>query len=364
MQTKLSMPDRGRFYRATNIEPPAAGRPLLPTRADVGGLLTVARAPALDGLLESVLRGVLFEPIEDIVARPGKRFRSRLVTLGFRLAGGDADRTCSRRRCRLAGEAVELIHAGSLVVDDIEDGSLFRRGAPALHRRYGLAIALNSGNWLYFWPVEILKKLRLTPGEDLLVGQYYYRTLLKAHYGQALDVGVAVENLAQEDIADICLAAMELKTGALIALALCLGAIMAGASRQQLARVEEFGLRLGIALQMFDDIGNIASCRDPAKRYEDLALRRPSWIWACAARGSLPEEFSDFVACVRRLPDTVALAGWLGARRLAEDAKDEARAFLANACRALEETAAESRFSADALAELRELGAKVALAYD
>ncbi len=366
MEAKLSMTDRCRFRRSAKLGTLGMedGRPVLPTRADVLGLLSVSRAAALDGVLDGVLHDVLFEPIEAFAARRGKRFRSRLVTLGFRLAGGDPDGAPHRRRCWLAGEAVELIHAGSLIVDDIEDGSLFRRGAPALHRLYGLPIALNIGNWLYFWPAEIFKRLRLTPGEELLVGQYYYRTLLKAHYGQALDLGVAVDNLQQACTADVCLAAMELKTGALIALAVCVGAILAGASRDQLAPTEEFGLRFGMALQMFDDIVNASSRRDPAKQYEDLVLRRPSWLWACAARGSSPQQFSDFVACVKRLPDTAALNAWLERHRLIESAKLQAREFLANACGILEESAADLRFSSDALQQLRDLGQKVALAYD
>jgi hypothetical protein len=53
---------------------------------------------------------------------------------------------------------VEFIHAGSLVVEDIEDGSRIRRGRVALHVRYGMPVALNAGNWLYFWPFELLKK--------------------------------------------------------------------------------------------------------------------------------------------------------------------------------------------------------------
>jgi geranylgeranyl pyrophosphate synthase len=369
MQSKLLTTDIYAFPAA--LSPPsarpqcaAAPLPILPTRADLGALVSVPRAPELGGVLEDILSDVLFQPIRDLAARPGKRFRSRLVTHGFSLLSADADRPCNRRRCRLGGEAVELIHAGSLMVDDIEDGSRFRRGAPAIHRRYGVPIALNAGNWLYFWPVELLRRLRLTPGQELLIGQYYYRTLLKAHYGQALDVGLALESIEQRHVADVCLAAMELKTGALVALALSIGAILARASGAQLARVEEFGLRLGVALQMFDDIGNLRSRRDPAKRFEDLALRRPSWVWACVAKCTSPAEFREFTSRLGRLPDAAPVAAWLESSGVVERAKREAREFLADASGVLESAAADLQFRGEAVVELHDLGRTVALAYD
>jgi hypothetical protein len=57
---------------------------------------------------------------------------------------------------------VESLHAGSLIVDDIEDDSDLRRDAATLHRIYGVPVALNAGNWLYFWPQVLLSRIPLT----------------------------------------------------------------------------------------------------------------------------------------------------------------------------------------------------------
>src|SRR5882724_12857381 len=121
-------------------------------------------------------------------------------------------------------EVVELIHAGSLVVDDIEDGSTIRRGKPALHIRYGLSTALNAGNWLYFWPFQLIRALELPNRTALSVYECYHRTLLRAHFGQAMDLGSRVDRLLQTRVPEVCLATMELKTGALMGFAMMLGA--------------------------------------------------------------------------------------------------------------------------------------------
>lgn len=76
--------------------------------------------------------------------------------------------------------------------------------------------------------------------------------------------------------------------------AMIMGGAIAGASERLLSILEEFGQELGVALQMFDDLGNVIGKCEPFKRYEDLELYRPSWVWACAANSSTPEVFEIF----------------------------------------------------------------------
>ena len=117
------------------------------------------------GAVEQILRRALLGPIEELTSIRGKRIRGQLVTFSYRLLCGDLpDTALAEKRCRLAAEAVEFIHAGSLIVDDIEDGSPVRRGRPALHLRHGMPVALNAGNWLYFWPFDLFKELARTEG--------------------------------------------------------------------------------------------------------------------------------------------------------------------------------------------------------
>jgi len=272
---------------------------------------------------------VLLKPISDLMFRKGKNIRGQLVELGFSLSRPLEDYPESVFIC---SEILEYLHAGSLVIDDIQDGSLLRRGEPTLHSKYGVPLALNTGNWLYFWPMELIRELKVDPTQKLLIYEKYQKALLRAHMGQALDVGVRIDSLSRDQIHKVCLLSLELKTGALTSLALSLGAIIGGASDDQLSCIEKFGVDYGIALQMFDDTGNFIGRRDPSKRWEDLYLRRPSWVWACLTVSRDEDLLSSFTHAVNRLPDILALESWIVAHpEFADSCLAQARERLQSA---------------------------------
>lgn len=219
----------------------------------------------------------LLGPLSDFLARPGKEFRARLVRLGWQLSG---------RNVAPPPElplVIEALHSGSLIVDDIEDQSTRRRGGPALHCQYGVARALNAGNFLYFWALELLSRLGLPPITELGLHRAFSRTLLACHQGQALDLSVNIVNLEQADVAPTVSAVTQLKTGKLCELAAHMGAIAAGASQHKGQAIAQFGSELGIGLQMLDDLSGIVSERRAHKGHEDLRSNRPTWPWAWAA---------------------------------------------------------------------------------
>ena len=314
----------------------------------------------------NILADVLMRPIAELASNPGKRIRAQLVSFSYRLLTGDRPLSyVATKRCRSCAEAIELLHAGSLIIDDIEDGSTVRRGRPAVHRLYGVPIALNAGNWLYFWPAELLKQTGLSEDDLLLVYEHYHSTLLRAHFGQALDLGTRVETLAQDAVTEVCLASMRLKTGALMGFAALLGAALADASEQLLSSIEQFGRDLGVALQMFDDLGNAIGKCEPAKRYEDLTLSRPSWLWACAAQSSSPADYRNFVAAARKLPDAAELECWMECHELVWRTRRSARAHLDLSFDVLRNrlTADHVRWAPQVLEELYALGEEIAVAY-
>jgi geranylgeranyl pyrophosphate synthase len=315
---------------------------------------------------ENVLREALMDPIRQVVSNPGKGIRARLVALAYRLLGDNA-RSCplTARKLQIAAGVLELIHIGSLIVDDIEDNSQMRRGMPAMHIRYGLPIALNAGNWLYFWPLQLVKDLDLSVETTLAAYECYHRTLLKAHFGQAMDVGAQVDRLRQEEVAEVCLASLTLKTGALTGFATVMGGLIAGARGPATAVLDAFGRELGVALQMFDDVGNLTGAREPTKRYEDLTARRPCWAWACAAMHSSPKEYARFVDAIKLLPATTALDAWIDQHELIRIGRQDAQRELDQAFVKLKRglRALELAWSKDAFEELRALGEELALAY-
>lgn len=278
------------------------------------------------------LRRALHEPLTELFARPAKHIRGRLVRLAWDLAGG---------RGVVAPELpllVELVHAGSLVVDDIEDDATERRGALALHRIHGVPVALNAGNWLYFLPFTLIERLPLSTGTQLAVHRKLSHTLLRCHEGQALDLSVRASEPRRTDVPAIVHATMAGKTGALLELAAHLGALAGGASGAPLQAISVFGRELGVALQMLDDLGSILSPARRAKGLEDVGKSRLTWPWAHLALRLTDDEFAELQDRARQiergnaLPDP--LVDDLG-RLLGQGARGEVSARLQTVFREL-----------------------------
>jgi geranylgeranyl pyrophosphate synthase len=227
----------------------------------------------------------LFRPIREMALRPGREFRGRLTHIAWELAGG-----VGTLPPELAA-VVEAYHLGSLIVDDIEDGSALRRGAPALHHLIGLPLALNAGNWLYFWPGALLSRAGLEPSIELRLRGATDRAILRCHYGQALDLSVRITELRQDEVSNVVYATTRLKTGSLMELAAELGAIAAGADAPCTQKLAELGREMGVGLQMLDDWSGIAWERRRHKGREDLVAARPSWVWAWLAERADPVSY-------------------------------------------------------------------------
>ncbi|MGZ8424668.1 MAG: polyprenyl synthetase family protein [Candidatus Binatia bacterium] len=338
--------------------------------ADVG-MFADSRLTELLGIdhsaaVASALREALLDPVAALTANPGKRLRAQVVSMTYRLFHDDrAVSFSAAKQCRDCADVIELMHAGSLIVDDIEDGSKMRRGRPALHVQFGVPLALNAGNWLYFWPFELLKDAGLAAEQMACLYERYNRTLLRAHFGQALDLGAKVPQLPQSSVAEVCLAGMTLKTGALMGFAAALGGTVAGKPQRVIESLDAFGVDLGIALQMYDDLGNVIGKCDPQKRFEDLSLSRPSWVWACAANCSDAYEYETFLSAVAELPNAKSLESWIAFHDLIPTSRASARQHLDYAFDRLKQRLCEAdlAWSSRALHELRQLGEEIAVAY-
>jgi geranylgeranyl pyrophosphate synthase len=270
-----------------------------------------------------LLKRILIEPLEEFTARPSKILRAALVHAGYDIA---VCRNAVQRQDRgtdsdlaLCANIIELLHAGSLIVDDWQDESWTRRGKPCFHRLYGASLAVTAGNLLYMWPLNLIDRLAVSPDQARLMRERYQKTMEVAHYGQALDIAVSIDELPQQDISALCRWVTRHKSGTLTALALEMGAILGGAEAQVLTSLERFGSEFGCVLQNYDDIANVLGHRETAKQFEDLLLRRPSWVWALVADHYDAVGFSEFCQAVRELPtDTRPLTAWLRDHRFAE----------------------------------------------
>lgn len=259
----------------------------------------IARGPADPLRLEELVDGVLWDaalldPVRDILSRPGKGVRGRLVRHGWCLAGGEPDAFPP-----LLGHSIELLHAGSLVIDDIEDDSQRRRGQPALHRARGVPIALNTGNWLYFLALAILGRAPVPAERRAAIYEDASVALVRCHQGQALDLSVEVSAVPRREVPALVSTVTRLKTGSLMRLAATLGARGAGADADVLEALGRFGERLGVGLQMLDDWSGVAVLARRDKGIEDIRLERVTWPWAWLAELDDELAYSDILRRAR-----------------------------------------------------------------
>ena len=251
---------------------------------------------AEDAFDAGIWDAALLDPARDILGRKGKGLRARLLECSWHLAGGDPEGPPG-----MLPVLIELLHVGSLVIDDIEDDSPMRRGEPALHRRYGLPLALNTGNWLYFLPLALLPRLGLPDELRLALYEDISAALLRCHQGQALDLSVRITSVRRSEVPALVAGTTRMKTGSLMRLGAILGARTAGGSPEQIEAVGRFGVELGIGLQMLDDWSGIGVDDRREKGIEDIRLARPTWPWAWLGEEIDELGYAELVRQVRGL---------------------------------------------------------------
>jgi len=256
--------------------------------------------PSAPELPRAVWDHALGDVARDILGRPSRQFRARMCELGWRLAGGPGEAP------EPLPALVEIVHAGSLMVDDIEDGSTLRRGGPAVHLVHGVPGTLNTGTWMYFWALDLVDRLPLEPATRERIRVAVAGALHRGHLGQALDLSVSIARMPRALIYRTVATSTMLKTGALMELAAVAGALAAGAPEQRIEALAQFGRRMGLGLQMLDDFGNLtapATDASDTKALEDLRNDRPTWPWARAAVDLDAAAFSQLQASARALAE-------------------------------------------------------------
>jgi geranylgeranyl pyrophosphate synthase len=305
----------------------------LPPETDAAGLTGYVGRPTW--VFEPrVYRAAIAGPAWDLIRRRGKSWRPFFALLMLSAFGGDAA-AFEGLFCVL----LELGHTGSLIVDDIEDGAVVRRGAPSIHRRYGVDIALNAGNALYFLPLlAIDRHPRLTARQKLRLHGIMLRHYIRAHFGQGLDIywsralrRAPFEAHLNEAPGPKILQMYAHKTASAVVAATEIAAVIAPPADVVRRRAVAFANALGVAYQIVDDVLDFdgRGCRRPGgqdltggkftyvlvRALEALppAPRRRLWaIVRSAARRGGPAARAEGIALVRR-------SGALeGARRDAE----------------------------------------------
>jgi geranylgeranyl diphosphate synthase type II len=185
----------------------------------------------------------LYEPVRYILHLGGKRIRPILTLLGCELFSEDIEKAMP------AALAIEVFHNFTLVHDDIMDKAELRRGQPTVHTKWNLPTAILSGDVMLVKAYEILMHLDEQIVHPSMI--IFNDAAKKVCEGQQLDM--EFESRDQVSINNY-IHMIGLKTGALLAASLTLGALAGSALQENALLIYDFGYRLGIAFQLQDDL--------------------------------------------------------------------------------------------------------------
>ena len=202
---------------------------------------------------------IIFEAMNYSVRAGGKRLRPMLMEETYHMFGG------SSAVIEPFMAAIEMIHTYSLVHDDLPamDNDEYRRGKKTTHAVYGEAMGILAGDALLNLAYETAAKAFDMEVTDASVARAF--TVLAKKAGVYGMVGGQVVDVESEK-SDDCPITREkldfiyrLKTGALIESSMMIGAILAGASSDEVSRVEQIAAKLGLAFQIQDDVLDVTS---------------------------------------------------------------------------------------------------------
>ena len=209
------------------------------------------------------LNKAVADPIWEFLDRGGKRWRPALFLLICEALG--------KQSARFIDFAIipEVVHNGTLMVDDLEDSSEWRRGKPCTYKLFGLDIAVNAGNAMYYLPLLPLLENRSKISFRKLAQVYavYAQEMINLSLGQAMDIAwhrglASADRISEKDYLQMC----AYKTGTLARMAAKIAAVLCDADEHTVEKLGYFAESLGIAFQMKDDVLDLTSAQFTEKK--------------------------------------------------------------------------------------------------
>lgn len=151
----------------------------------------------------------------------------------------------------------EIFHNGTLIHDDIEDNALSRRNREPVHELYGLDVAVNSANFMYFSPLHAIKEMEIEDEKKIKLYEWTVRNMINVTFGQACDIywhkhGIKISEEEYLQMASY-------KTGGVDRFSLTLAGIAAGVDEEKMGHINVFGQKVGAAFQTHDDVLDIVA---------------------------------------------------------------------------------------------------------
>jgi len=289
----------------------------------------------IDGRIQEILSKpnpqTLYEPMRYILRAGGKRLRPILLLLSCKAVGGDPT------KCLDAAVAVEMLHNFTLIHDDVMDQDDTRRGQETIHKKWDVNVAILSGDGLVALSYRYLMSCNHPRIAE--IGRNFSDALLELCEGQALDK--EFENRWDVTLDDY-FTMIRKKTAVLIALCTQIGAIFGNGAPEQIQNLHAYGLNMGMAFQIQDDLLDIvADEKTLGKDWgSDIVQRKKTFLLIHALEAGTPADAKAIHtifnqknithADVRRVQEIFERTGTLkAAQKLVQKHVDTAREHLA-----------------------------------
>ena len=192
-------------------------------------------------ICENLSTSYLQEIIGYFFKIPGKKLRPTLALLSAGIINNKLPDSTNHQLILFA-TGIELMHSASLIHDDVIDGDLFRRGQKTLSKIYGKKIAVLVGDVVY--------SLAFSTISNSLPNEFQKIIVELTEYMCASEVIQAEDKLPTHDV---YLHIIKGKTALFMSVSCKIAAVLAGATKEQITSIEEYGLNLGMAYQIMDD---------------------------------------------------------------------------------------------------------------
>ena len=234
---------------------------------------------------ESGFAKTMAEAMNYSMTAGGKRLRPILIMETYRLFGGEG------ALCEPFMAAMEMIHTSSLIHDDLPaiDNDLYRRGKTTTHAVYGEALGILSGDALLNYAYETASTaFSLEPANPAIGKAMALLTRKTGMYGMLGGQSVDVTNDGKPMGRQMLDYIYENKTSALIEASLMVGAILAGATEEENAQMEQIGSKVGLAFQIRDDILDVTSTEEELGKpiHSDEKNQKQTYVTLCGLEGA------------------------------------------------------------------------------
>ena len=265
----------------------------------------------IDNLPLNINPDGLYAPIRYALSVGGKRLRPVLMMLAYELWKENGEDILQQ------AVALEMYHNFTLLHDDVMDNADMRRGRPTVHKKWDVNTAILSGDNMLCLAVKWM-------GTDPKVARTFVDTMIEINHGQQFDVDFE----KRDDVTEAeYIEMIRLKTSVLLACALKIGALMAGAPQEDVDRLYDFGVSLGLAFQLQDDYLDVYG--DPEKFGKkiggDILCNKKTYMLINAMRLSDNHDWlnADYASPEEKIAVVTGIYNTLGIDKMAQGKIEE-----------------------------------------